>query len=62
MIFQKKEKERTPYTITQCEQCNFESKKKFEKGDYVFKDSSTCSSCNGKTRILKIFGELSQQK
>ena len=61
MIFNKKEKERTAYTISKCEQCNFESKKKFEKGDYVFKESSACSSCNGKTRILKIFGELIQE-
>ena len=61
MIFRKMEKERIPYTITQCEQCNFESKKKFEQGDFIFKESSSCTSCNGKTRILKIFGELSQE-
>ena len=58
MIFKKKEEVRTAYTVIKCDQCDFESKRKFENGDHVFKESSTCSSCNGKTRIFKIFGEL----
>ena len=56
-MFSKKEETRTPYTVEQCESCNRESKRKFKEGDFLFKDSSTCSSCEGHLVIVKIFGE-----
>jgi hypothetical protein len=56
-MFSKKEEKRIPFTIEKCSSCNKELKRKFETGDYIFKESSCCS-CNGKTMIMKIFGEI----
>lgn len=58
MIFSKKEEIRTTFTIEQCESCNKESKRKFKEGDFIFKESSKCTQCQGKLRISKIFGEI----
>ena len=58
MIFSKKEDVRTPYTVEECDSCHKDIKRKFKDGDYVFKETSQCSSCDGKLRISKIFGEL----
>lgn len=57
-MFSKKEEIRTPFTVEQCKSCNKESKRKFNDGDYIFKESSECNSCKGKLRISKIFGEI----
>ena len=57
-MFSKKEEIRTPYTVVQCESCHKESKRKFEEGDYIFKETSQCNSCKGKSKISKIFGEI----
>ncbi len=58
-MFSKKEEIRTAFTVEQCESCNKESKRKFNDGDYIFKEiSSQCDSCKGKLRISKIFGEV----
>ena len=46
-----------PYTLEQCGSCKEQSKRKFSKGDYVFKEVSKCSSCEGQIKIIKIFGE-----
>ncbi len=45
------------YTLEQCDSCREQSKRKFSQGDYVFKDISKCSSCEGQVSITKIFGE-----
>ena len=37
----------TAYTIQQCNSCKEQSKQKFSDGDYVFKEISKCSSCDG---------------
>jgi len=58
MIFKKKEEKRSAYTIEQCSSCQKELKREFKKGDYVFKDTSSCSECEGQMLIIKIFGEL----
>ena len=58
MIFSKKEEIRTPFTVEQCQSCNKEVKRKFNEGDFIFKESSQCDSCKGKLRISKIFGEI----
>ena len=47
----------TAYTIQQCNSCKEQSKRKFSDGDYVFKDISKCSSCDGQIIVTKIFGE-----
>jgi hypothetical protein len=55
----KKEEVITPYAVEQCNSCNAISKRKFKEGDYVFKQTDTCSSCKGQMSIVKIFGEVS---
>jgi len=45
------------YTLEECDACKNQLKRKFSKGDYVFKLISKCPSCNGQVRITKIFGE-----
>lgn len=57
-MFSKKEEIRTPFTLTQCESCHKESKRKFKEGDFIFKEDSKCNSCEGKLIISKIFGEI----
>ena len=47
----------TAYTLLQCNSCKELSKQKFSDGDYVFKEISKCSSCNGQIIVAKIFGE-----
>ena len=47
----------TAYTIQQCNSCKEQSKRKFSDGDYVFKEISKCSSCDGQIIVTKIFGE-----
>ncbi len=60
MIFKRKKEEIiTPYTVEQCSSCKAISKRKFKEGDYVFKNTDTCSSCKGQISITKIFGEPS---
>jgi len=52
-----KNKTVVPYTLEQCDSCSEQSRRKFSEGDYVFKEMSKCSSCEGQVRITKIFGE-----
>ena len=47
----------TAYTLQQCNTCKEQSKRKFSDEDYVFKEISKCSSCNGQIIITRIFGE-----
>ena len=47
----------TAYTIQQCNSCKEQSKRKFSDGDYVFKEISKCSSCDGQIIVTKVFGE-----
>ena len=47
----------TAYTIQQCNSRKEQSKRKFSDGDYVFKEISKCSSCDGQIIVAKIFGE-----
>ena len=60
MIFSKK-KITTAYTVEQCVKCGTLTKRKFHDGDVLFKESLKCSSCDGFTRIEKIFGETVDQ-
>ena len=45
------------YTLQQCNSSKEQSKRKFSDEDYVFKEISKCSSCNGQVIITRIFGE-----
>ena len=45
------------YTLQRCNSCKEQSKQKFSEGDYVFKEISKCSSCDGQIIITKIYGE-----
>ena len=47
----------TASPIQQCNSCKEQSKQKFSDGDYVFKQISKCSSCDGQIMVAKIFGE-----
>lgn len=58
MIFRKKEEIVDPYTLERCNSCGSSKKRKFAQGDYVFKSTDKCSSCNNdQMMITKIFGE-----
>ncbi len=61
MIFLKKKEIVLPYSIEQCDSCKALSKRKFKEGDYVFKNTDQCSSCQGQLSIVKIFGETSKE-
>ena len=58
-FFKKKEITKT-FTVEKCQSCNKESKRKFSKGDFLFKEMNTCKFCDGKNLIVKIFGETIQ--
>jgi hypothetical protein len=57
-MFSKKIEKRTPYTVEKCDSCNIEIKRKFNSGDYIFKETTSCKSCKNKMRIEKIYGEI----
>ena len=46
----------TCYTFLKCNLCQFAKKRKFSDGDIVFSSPETCSECDGKMMITKIFG------
>ena len=56
MIFPKK-KITTECTVEQCTKCDTLTKRKFNNGDVLFAEISKCTSCDGITRIEKIFVE-----
>ncbi len=47
----------TPYTFLKCQSCKITMKRKFEDGDIVFSITQSCSDCDGKMMVTKIFGE-----
>ena len=60
MIFSKK-KITIAYTVEVCTKCGMLTKRKFNEGDVLFTEKTPCSSCDGLTRIEKIFGETVEQ-
>ena len=44
-------------TLERCGSCEKELKRKFSKGDFVFKIVSKCPSCQGQVTITKIFAD-----
>ena len=54
----KKKPQFTVYTIEVCPSCDFKTKRPFESGDYVFKESIECVHCKkAKGRIEMIYAE-----
>lgn len=49
------------YTVDYCKECKKEHKRNFEAGDFLFKGSSDCPSCNSKMQVEKIFCETIEQ-
>ena len=49
------------YTIDECIKCKSSSQRKFNVGDYLFKEVSSCNSCGEKAIIIRIFGETIEQ-
>lgn len=56
-----KEKITVAYTIEKCKSCNFEKKRKFKEGDFLFSETSKCTSCDDIMQIEKIFGETIEE-
>jgi len=46
----------TCYTSMECDSCKILKKRKFSDGDVVFSTPESCSECDGKMLITKIFG------
>ena len=44
------------YTSLECNSCKLLKKRKFSEGDVVFSTLESCSDCDGKMMITKIFG------
>lgn len=44
-------------TVAQCGKCGFKSLRKFERGDYVFKQVEKCPKCSEPTTITSIYLE-----
>jgi rRNA maturation protein Nop10 len=49
------------YTIEECPVCGQKTKRAFQVGDYITKESSKCSKCGNLTRISLIYAESSKQ-
>ena len=60
-MFSKEEKPLVPFTVEKCYKCNKEIKRKFKEGDYLFSETTKCSTCDRKLQIEKIFGETIEQ-
>ncbi len=58
MIFSRKKEELLePYSTEQCGLCNTTKRRNFIQGDFVFKLTGKCTSCNqGQMMITKIYG------
>ena len=56
-----KEKQIIAYSVEKCKSCNFEKKRKFQEGDYLFSETTKCNSCEGMMQIEKIYGESIEQ-
>ena len=45
------------FSIFQCTNCSEKTKKKFQQGDFVYKEAGSCKNCKKKTRITMIYSE-----
>ena len=49
-------------TVLECLSCNYKKVRKFERGDYIFKDAGLCPKCNSKMLISSIYREEEKGK
>ena len=49
-------------TTIECIKCGFKSIRKFQRGDYIFKDVEPCQKCNEKMLITAIFREVKEKR
>ncbi|MHA1776000.1 MAG: hypothetical protein DRO88_09100 [Promethearchaeia archaeon] len=47
--------ERLTISILQCQNCDFQTIKAYDKGDYVFKNKGKCSNCERNLQITGIY-------
>ena len=45
------------YTIEECPVCGQKTKRAFQVGDYITKDSAKCTKCGNTTRINLVYAE-----
>ncbi|HUI86170.1 MAG TPA: hypothetical protein VLY21_03335 [Nitrososphaerales archaeon] len=48
------------YTIEECPVCGQKTKRAFQVGDYVTKESANCTKCGNPTRISLVYAEASK--
>lgn len=49
-------------TVAECGKCDFKSLRKFERGDYVFKQVEKCPKCSDSMTISSIYFEEAPKK
>jgi len=49
-------------TVAECSKCDFKSLRKFERGDYVFKQVEKCPKCSDLMSITSIYSEEAPKK
>jgi rRNA maturation protein Nop10 len=55
------DKRRLPvFTIEECPACSQKTKRDFQVGDYVTKESANCTKCGNPTRISLVYAEASK--
>ncbi|HIE14182.1 TPA: hypothetical protein EYP70_02805 [Candidatus Bathyarchaeota archaeon] len=48
-------------TVMECTSCNYRSIRKFQRGDYIFKDVGFCPKCSGRILISSIYREIREK-
>lgn len=49
-------------TTVECRKCGFKSVRKFQRGDFVFKELDACQKCEDKMRITAIYKEVKEKE
>ena len=49
-------------TTIECKKCDFRNVRKFQRGDYIFKEVDPCQKCNDKMLITAIYREVKERK
>jgi hypothetical protein len=50
------------FTTIQCTKCDYKNDRKFQKGDYILKESEPCPKCNSVTIISSIYKEVEEKE
>ena len=45
------------YTIEECPACGQKTKRAFQVGDYITKESAKCTKCGNPTRVSLVYAE-----